>query len=252
MFRANPKVLGHFLCPNNFGLLGRKGGVDQIQKFWGTFPPTFWWNMTKKCPKSFGKKIAYGKVPQKFQNSWGATYSHTIRLDWSSSTPLSDRLNVLHSHDFRWKEFTQKKSIHFAKIEIANIAVISKLDTNLHNCNKIHYKYLANILLQLKNYFCHSFLWTFAQKERKNAPPKRIYDKTPCVWSNKLTQAKKVLHNRWLWWLRHLEGHPLTLGPKTTNGPATYNTQKIEIQVPPCAPWSWKEVFDISKPPPLT
>ena len=27
--------------------------------------------MTKKFPKSFGEKIDYGKLPQKFQNSWG-------------------------------------------------------------------------------------------------------------------------------------------------------------------------------------
>ena len=26
--------------------------------------------------------------------------------------------------------------------------------------------------------------------------------------SNKFTPAKKMLHNRWLWWLRHLEGLP--------------------------------------------
>ena len=36
-FRANPKVSGHFLCTNNFGILVRKGGrePDQIQKFAG-------------------------------------------------------------------------------------------------------------------------------------------------------------------------------------------------------------------------
>ena len=49
-----PKFWGTFLCPDNFGILGRKGGrVDQIQKFWGTFFLNCWWNMTKKCPKSF-------------------------------------------------------------------------------------------------------------------------------------------------------------------------------------------------------
>ena len=35
---------------------------------------------------------------------------------------------------------------------------------------------------------------------------KIIYIKTPYVLSNKFTPAKKILHNRWLWWLRHLEG----------------------------------------------
>ena len=33
--RGNPKVLGHFLCTN------KEGGVDQIQKFLGTFYPDF-------------------------------------------------------------------------------------------------------------------------------------------------------------------------------------------------------------------
>ena len=32
-----------------------------------------------------------------------------------------------------------------------------------------------------------------------------FYNKTPYIWSNKLTPAKKILHNGWLWWLRHLE-----------------------------------------------
>ena len=32
------------------------------------------------------------------------------------------------------------------------------------------------------------------------------YNKTSYVWSNKSTPAKKILHNRWLWWSRHLEG----------------------------------------------
>ena len=27
--------------------------------------------MTQKMPQKFNKKLAYGKVPQKFQNSWG-------------------------------------------------------------------------------------------------------------------------------------------------------------------------------------
>jgi hypothetical protein len=36
--------------------------------------------------------------------------------------------------------------------------------------------------------------------------PKKIYDKTPYVWGNKFTPTEEILHNRWLWWLRHLEG----------------------------------------------
>ena len=33
-----------------------------------------------------------------------------------------------------------------------------------------------------------------------------FYYKTPTVLSNKCTQPKKILHNRRLWWLRHLKG----------------------------------------------
>ena len=32
-----------------------------------------------------------------------------------------------------------------------------------------------------------------------------IYDKTRYVWATNMP-AKKILHNRWLWWLRNLEG----------------------------------------------
>ena len=46
----------------------------------------------------------------------------------------------------------------------------------------------------------------FYTKMAWNAIKKIIYNKTPYVWSNKFTPAKKILHNRWLWWLRHLEG----------------------------------------------
>ena len=70
--RGNPKVLGHFLCTNHFGILGRKRGrVDQIQKFLGFFYPDFGWIWPKKCPKSSKKKSAYEKVSQKFQKSGG-------------------------------------------------------------------------------------------------------------------------------------------------------------------------------------
>ena len=31
-------------------------------------------------------------------------------------------------------------------------------------------------------------------------------NKTLYAWSNKLTPANKILHNHWLWWLRHLKG----------------------------------------------
>ena len=54
-FQSNPKVLGHFLCTNNYGILVRKGGwVDQIQKFWGTFFQNTWWLRTQKFPNSWG------------------------------------------------------------------------------------------------------------------------------------------------------------------------------------------------------
>ena len=63
--RGNPKVLGHFLWSN------KGGGLDQIQKFLGTFYPDFGEIQHKKCPKSSKKKSAYEKVAQKFQKSGG-------------------------------------------------------------------------------------------------------------------------------------------------------------------------------------
>ena len=70
--RGNPKVLGHFLCTNNFGILGRKGGgVDQIQKFLDTFYPDFGEIQHKKCPKSAGKKISVRKNVPKVPKVWG-------------------------------------------------------------------------------------------------------------------------------------------------------------------------------------
>ena len=69
--RSNPKLLGHNLGPNKFGILGRKGGtVDQIQKFWGSFPQIFGELGHKKVPQKFQKNWTFGKVPQKFQHSW--------------------------------------------------------------------------------------------------------------------------------------------------------------------------------------
>ena len=44
------------------------------------------------------------------------------------------------------------------------------------------------------------------RKRAWNAINTIIYKKTPYVWSNKFTPPKKILHNRWLWCLRHLEG----------------------------------------------
>ena len=85
------------------------------------------------------------------------------------------------------------------------IVVISKLYTKMHNINKIPYKYLVNKLFKLKNNFCPSFPWTFTQKECENTIKQIIYDKTQYVWATN-TQAKKILYNCWLWWLRHLEG----------------------------------------------
>ena len=57
-----------FLCVR---FLGRKvgGWVDQIQKFLGTCSKKIGEIWNKKCLKVFKKKIAYRKVPQKFQNS---------------------------------------------------------------------------------------------------------------------------------------------------------------------------------------
>ena len=46
----------------------------------------------------------------------------------------------------------------------------------------------------------------FYTKREWKCDQKKIHNKTPYVWSNKFTPAKETLHNRWLWWLRHLEG----------------------------------------------
>ena len=44
-FQSNPKLLEHFLCTNNFGILGRKGGGwTKSKSFWALFP-NIW------CPK---------------------------------------------------------------------------------------------------------------------------------------------------------------------------------------------------------
>ena len=74
--RGNPKVLGHFLCTNHFGILGRKGegGIDQIQKFASTFSQIFGELGHKKVPKKFQKNLTFAKV-LKFQGGgWGQTY----------------------------------------------------------------------------------------------------------------------------------------------------------------------------------
>ena len=55
-----------------------KGGVDQIQKFLGTFYPDFGEIQHKKCPKSSKKKSAYKKVPQKFPKSGGGRGGQTF------------------------------------------------------------------------------------------------------------------------------------------------------------------------------
>ena len=69
-------------------------------------------------------------------------------------------------------------------------AIISKLYTKIHNFNKIPYKCLVNTLLKLKNNFCPTVSWIFTQKSVK-MQQKRIYDKTPYVWSKQITPAKK-------------------------------------------------------------
>ena len=56
------------------------GGSEPIQKLWGTFFLNFWWNMTQKSAPKFSKKIAYGKVPRKFQKSGGG-----VRPFWKKS-----------------------------------------------------------------------------------------------------------------------------------------------------------------------
>ena len=54
-----------------------------------------------------------------------------------------------------------------------------------------------------------SYLGTFTEEERWNAEKKEFTTQAMYVWINKFTPAKNILHNCWLWWLRHLEG----LGP---------------------------------------
>ena len=45
-------IIWHFLCIKLFGILGRQGGVDQIQKIWGTFSSNICWIRTqKRSPK---------------------------------------------------------------------------------------------------------------------------------------------------------------------------------------------------------
>ena len=60
---------GTFLYPNNFGIFGRNGGwgLTKSKKICALFFPNCWWNMTQKVPQKFWKKVANGKVPQKFQ-----------------------------------------------------------------------------------------------------------------------------------------------------------------------------------------
>ena len=65
------KGFGAFFCAPTISdfWVEKDGGVDQIQKLLGTFSPSFLVKYDKKVPQKFRKKIAYGKVPQKFQNS---------------------------------------------------------------------------------------------------------------------------------------------------------------------------------------
>ena len=66
----------------------------------------------------------------------------------------------------------------------------------MHNFDKVPYEYIVNTILKLKNYFGLHFL-VLLHKKRMNMRQKRIYNKTLYVWSNKFTQTKKILHNRW-------------------------------------------------------
>ena len=45
--------------------------------------------------------------------------------------------------------------------------------------------------------------------------------KAPFIWGNKLTLANFFLHNRWLWWLRHLEGLCFSDIPNRVGGTKT-------------------------------
>ena len=54
-------------------------------------------------------------------------------------------------------------------------------------------------------FFCH-FFDLIHKKECANSTKQIVNDKTQYVWSNKFTPAEKILYNRWLRWLRYLEG----------------------------------------------
>ena len=64
---------------------------------------------------------------------------------------------------------------------------------------------LTYTILNLKIYFCPSFLCTFTQKECEHATKILFNNKTTYLGSQTFMPAKKILHNR-LWWWRHLEG----------------------------------------------
>ena len=56
-----------------------------------------------------------------------------------------------------------------------------KLHNKMHKLNKIPYKYLVNALLNLKNYICASFSWTFKQNVRENLTKKKFWQNTLCL-----------------------------------------------------------------------
>ena len=100
----------------------------------------------------------------------------------------------------------------WSKLKWRQIAVISKLYTKIHNVVKMPYKYLVNIPQTLPLPFISLMLNT--KRVWKCDQKKNLRQNTVCL-VNKFTPAQTILHNRWLWWLRHLEGLALPYSDET-------------------------------------
>ena len=87
------KFWGTFLCPNNFGILGRKGGGWPIPKVLVTFSPNFWCIMTQKVPQKFQKKIWI--VPKGLQSTNYIQRSDRTYLNLTATSRLLSSKYVL-------------------------------------------------------------------------------------------------------------------------------------------------------------
>ena len=74
--RADPKFLGHFLCTNNFGILGRKGrGWTKSKSFWALFTLILVKYDTKSAPKVPEKNQRTKKCPKSSKSLGGGVKS---------------------------------------------------------------------------------------------------------------------------------------------------------------------------------